>query len=106
MNVEAALRVLIACIAFGAAGEAFRRYRAFKSARRSLPPQQRNAGFWTDGRLIRAEAAFFTIAFAIPFTAIAMLVGTNGSVYASFAVLLAYAGMIWLVVSGLNKPLP
>jgi uncharacterized membrane protein YbhN (UPF0104 family) len=56
-----AVRILTSCVGFGAGGEAVRRYRSFKQKRRTLTFSERNAGLWTDGRLLAAEIVVFGI---------------------------------------------
>lgn len=99
-------KILIACVGFGAGGEALRQYRGFKARRRATPREVRNAGFWTDKRLYQAEALFAAAALAVPFTAITMAVNTNESPAASYVALLAYPFAIYLLMRGMNMDEP
>ncbi len=87
---------------FGAGGVSLQQYRSFKARRRETPREIRDAGFWSDSRLYKAEAIFAAVAMAIPFTAIQMAVATNFSFEGTFAATLAYAFSIYMLVSVLN----
>lgn len=63
-------QIFVACVGFGAGGEAVRQYRAAKVRRRSMTALERNAGFWTDRRFLAAEIAVFG---AVALFVIAML---------------------------------
>ena len=62
----------IAAATFGAAimRELFSRYRRMKARRRALPPEVRNAGFWTDVRIFTAEVVVTSAVLAVPFAGI------------------------------------
>ena len=95
-------KILIACIGFGFGAEAVRRYRAFKTRRWEQPAQQRNAGFWTDRRLYRAEAAFCALSLGAPFTGIILAVWTNQRFETAYLAVVAYPLAIYVLMSSLN----
>jgi len=99
-------KILIAAIGFGVGGELIRQYRRYKARRRERSFAERNAGFWTDRRVYRAEALFCAAAMAFPFTAIILAVWTNGSVVAVYAAILVYAFAVYLLMSALNMREP
>jgi uncharacterized membrane protein YbhN (UPF0104 family) len=102
MNNADFIKVLIACIGFGAGSEAIRRYRGFKHRRRGMIAVERNAGFWTDSRLYHAEAAVAAVAMALPFSAIMFFVTADRPIWVGVPVLLAYALGVYLLIRGMN----
>lgn len=101
-------KIFVAAIGFGVGGEVLRRYRGFKARRRSTSRNVRNSGFWTDGRIYHAEAAFAALAFAIPFCIIVPALALdrpNGFLY-SYAALIVYALLVYLLIRGMNMDEP
>ena len=94
--------IIPACIGFGMGGELIRRYRAFKHRRRQQPYAVRNAGFWTDRRLIRAEAIVCALVACGPWTIIILAVAIDRPIWIGALATLSYAGFIWLLMAGLN----
>jgi len=101
-------KILIACIGFGAGGEALRQYRAFKRRRRAISRGVRNSGFWTDKKLFQAEALASAMALAVPFCAIIPLItaGRDNWWLYSYPALVVYAGAIYLLMRGVNMDEP
>lgn len=95
------LKVLISAVGFGAGAEALRQYQAWKSRRLDRPREVRNAGFWTDKRLLWTETWLVFGIVGLPFTVLAM--ASSWSLWQSYGVLLAYAGFSFLLVRGLNR---
>lgn len=94
-------KIIVAAIGFGAGAEGLRRYQRWKSRRRDQPPHVRNAGFWTDARLLWAETVIVFALVAAPFTAATML--SSWSVSRVYFVLLAYVAFSFLLLRGLNR---
>ncbi|MBO9624174.1 MAG: hypothetical protein J7500_15810 [Sphingomonas sp.] len=99
-------RIVIACFGAGIGGELIRRYRAFKSRRRSTPPALRNAGFWTDRRLYLAELIFCVVFVALPFSGGIFLLSVERGLWFTYACLLAFALMVFLLMKSLNTAEP
>ena len=101
--MEPWLKILIACIGFGAGAEALRRYQQWKSRRRDRPYAERNAGFWTDGRVYLAEAAVVFVFIAPPFTFLVFVLSTNQGLWQAMLGMLAYVAFGFLLMRGLNR---
>lgn len=101
-SVDTWLKVLIAAIGFGAGGEALSRYQLWKSRRRARPHTERNAGFWTDGRVYLAEAAVVFAVTAAPFTMLVFMLSFR-SLWLAQIGMLAYVGFGFLLMRGLNR---
>lgn len=95
-------KILIAAVGFGAGGEAMRRYRRFKNDRRAMAAAYRNAGFWTDRRLYRAEATFAALALAVPWTALVLLIGADRPIWVTYILLVLYPAAIYLLMRNMN----
>lgn len=93
------LKVLISAVGFGAGAEALRQYQAWKSRRLDRPREVRNAGFWTDKRLLWAETWAVFAFVAAPFTAFMWIARPDLTYFG----LLAYAGFSFLLIRGLNR---
>ena len=98
--------IFVAAIGFGAAGEGIRQYRSFKRRRLELPVHVRNRYFWTDRRIIRAEALLVTLLLLGPWTVILMAVATNNNLYANMLALFTYPAAIYLFMRGLRADHP
>lgn len=102
------LKVFIACVGFGAAGELIRRYRRFKERRRQIPLNIRNAGFWTDSRLGHAELIFVCFWAAQPFAAIVPLLAADRESWWlwSYGAIMAYSLLVYFIMVALNRREP
>jgi len=92
---------MVAAIGFGIGGESLRRYRDYKQRRADSPYAERNAGFWTDRRILWTEAA-------IVFTALAPLAGmaalfTFPNFWKAALVVWVYAALSLLLLRGMNR---
>lgn len=96
--------IVIAAIGFGAAGEAIRRYRMFKAKRRARPIAVRNAGFWTDLRLLEAEVVVTSSALGAAWTPIILAVNTNRVIEWTYVSVVLFPIGVYLILYGLNAP--
>ncbi len=98
------VKVLVACIAFGAGAEAFRQYRMFKASRRQLPYEARNRGPLTDKRLYQAELVAFALLYAIPHTGIVLFVSADRPIWVLYALIAVFPLIVIAMVAGINRP--
>jgi hypothetical protein len=63
------------------------------------------AGFWTDRRIIRTEAALTALIVAAPFSVAILLLGTNG-LWHAYAGLVAYAVCVFVIMLGFRPEPP
>lgn len=102
MDFETFQTIFIGTAGAGAASVGIASYRNFKWRRLQKPWGVRNAGFWTDRRIVRTEVIVCALVLAIPWTVIIMAVGTNGNLYANYLTLALYPFAIWLLMRGLR----
>lgn len=102
MDFETFRTIFIGAAGAGGASVAIRGYRNFKARRLRKPAHIRNAGFWTDRRIIRAEVIVCALVLAIPWSVVVAAVGTNYNLYANYIVLVIYPFGIWLLMRGLR----
>ena len=79
-----------------------RQYRGFKHRRRARPYVERNAGFWTDRKIIRVEAVFCCLWVAVPWSGIILFVALDRPIWVLYLCLLTYALAVWVAMAGLN----
>lgn len=77
-------------------------YRSYKYRRRQRTYAERNAGFWTDRRLVRVEAAACTLLAGMPMMIIIPVVVFSQPIWAGYLATLSYPMLIWLLMLGLN----
>lgn len=99
-------KIAISAVAFGAGGEIVRRYRDFKTKRALLPWDERNAGLWTDRRLILAEGAVVIPLVGLPFTAFVLLISADRPFEVAYGIMMLYAVICFLFVQGLQPKRP
>lgn len=104
--VEFDWKIIIASVGAGIGFELIRRYRGFKTRRRSLPAAQRNGGFWNDRRLYLAELVFAVLTVSVPFSVIIVLTSIDRPLWAPYACLLAYSALVFLLMKSLNTAEP
>lgn len=77
-------------------------YRSYKYRRRQRPYAERNAGFWTDRRLIRIEALLCVLLAGVPWTIIIPTVVIDQPLWAGYLATLSYPFFVWILMLGLN----
>lgn len=102
MDFETFRTIFVGAFGAGAASVAIRGYRNFKARRLQKPAHVRNAGFWTDRRIIRTEVIVCALVLALPWSVIVAAVGTNYNLYANYIVIAIYPFGIWLLMRGLR----
>lgn len=102
MDYETFVRIVIGCAGAGVASAAIGKYRNFKWRRFQKPYALRNAGFWTDGRIIRTEAVICALVLAIPWSGIMWLTSAGRGIEVVYALLVIYPFGIWLLMRGLR----
>lgn len=102
MDFETFRTIFVGAFGAGAASVAIRGYRNFKARRLQKPAHVRNAGFWTDRRIIRTEVIVCALVLAIPWSAITALTTASWGIEAAYILLVLYAFGIWLLMRGLR----
>lgn len=102
MDFETFKTIFVGTAGAGAASAGIAMYRNFKWRRLQRPYEERNAGFWTDHRIIRAEAIFCAFALAIPWSGILWFTAPGKGIEFTYAMLVAYPFGIWLLMRGLR----
>jgi hypothetical protein len=99
-------QIVLGAVGAGMGAELIRRYRGFKTRRRSTPAAARNAGLLTDRRLYLAELIMCVAVVAAPFSVGILLVSADRPYWSAYLGLLAYSAMVFLLLKSLNTAEP
>jgi hypothetical protein len=102
VDFETFRTIFVGAFGAGAASVAIRGYRNFKARRLQKPAHVRNAGFWTDRRIIRTEVIVCALVLALPWSAVIWITSSNRGLWTIYLLLVAYPFLIWILMRGLR----
>lgn len=102
MDFETFQTIFIGTAGAGAASVGIASYRNFKWRRLQKPWDVRNAGFWTDRRIVRTEVIVCALIMAIPWTGICAFTFTRNDFLIDYILIALYPFLIWLLMRGLR----